>query len=135
MRGKWRGTEDHPERLRAQNRSLCLDLRFCLFVCSLVSLVYIRYARDKQTNTWDTFFMSQSMALCSDQFWFFCHGARPILQPIRFSTPGQSLSKSSKLQHVKNYKSCPTIVSCMSRLSRLSVLNHNAELIALNDES
>ena len=135
MRGKWRGTEDHPERLRAQNRSLCLDLRFCLFVCSLVSLVYIRYARDKQTNTWDTFFMSQSMALCSDQFWFFCHGARPILQPIRFSTPGQSLSKSSNLQHVKNYESCPTIVSCMSRLSRLSVLNHNAELIALNDES
>ena len=27
-----------------------------LSFCSLVSLVYIRYARDKQTNTWDTFF-------------------------------------------------------------------------------
>ena len=91
---------------------------------------------DKQANIWDTFFMSQSMAVCFDQFWFSCHGAWPILQPIRFSTPGQILSRSSKLQHVKNYESCPTKVSCMSRLSRLSRLSVlNAALIALNDES
>ena len=140
MRRKWRGTlaENHPERLRAQNRSL-FGFAFLSF-CSLVPVVYIYvwYARDKQTNRWYTFFMSQSMALCSDQFGFSCHGARPILQPIRFSTPGQILSKSPKLQHVKNYESCPTKVSCMSRLSHLSRLSClsvlNAALIALNDE-